>query len=141
MCDRGYVTFFVKIFQVLPQKILRKYDGLGNFVLQAIQGTYFRETNQSFNFILPGEIIMSTRRRINRFAVLLAAMLIAVVANMAMSTAASKTGVAIVPDSPRPKTGVAIVPDSPRPKTGVAIVPDSPRPKTGVAIVPDSPRP
>ena len=87
---------------------------------------------------------MSSRRKANRLAVLLGAMLLAVLANIAISGAANgstRTGIAIIPDSPRPKTGIAIIPDSPRPKTGIAIIPDSPRPKTGIAIIPDSPRP
>jgi hypothetical protein len=51
------------------------------------------------------------------------------------------SGVAVVPDTPRPRSGVAVVPDTPRPKSGVAVVPDTPRPKSGVAVVPDTPRP
>jgi len=58
--------------------------------------------------------------------------------NIAISYA---SGVAVVPDSPKPRSGVAVVPDSPKPKSGVAVVPDSPKPKSGVAVVPDSPKP
>jgi len=45
--------------------------------------------------------------------------------NIAISYA---SGVAVVPDSPKPRSGVAVVPDSPKPKSGVAVVPDSPKP-------------
>ncbi len=61
--------------------------------------------------------------------------------NLAISRIADKSGVAAMPDSPRPKSGVAAMPDSPRPKSGVAAMLDSPRPKSGVAAMPDSPRP
>ncbi len=52
-----------------------------------------------------------------------------------------KTGIPMLPDSPRPKTGIPMLPDSPRPKTGIPMLPDSPRPKTGIPMLPDSPRP
>ncbi|MEK6571308.1 MAG: hypothetical protein AABZ61_08065 [Bacteroidota bacterium] len=61
--------------------------------------------------------------------------------NYAISLTSTRSGVATVPDMPRPKSGVATVPDMPRPKSGVATVPDMPRPKSGVATVPDMPRP
>jgi len=62
--------------------------------------------------------------------------------NFAISFAANgKSGVSVLPDSPRPKSGVSVLPDSPRPKSGVSVLPDSPRPKSGVSVLPDSPRP
>ncbi len=62
--------------------------------------------------------------------------------NYAISlTSSEKSGVATIPDMPRPKSGVATIPDMPRPKSGVATIPDMPRPGSGVATIPDMPRP
>ena len=67
-------------------------------------------------------------------------MLIAVASsNLAISL--NKSGVAALPDMPRPKSGVAALPDMPRPRSGVAALPDMPRPRSGVAALPDMPRP
>lgn len=52
-----------------------------------------------------------------------------------------KSGVATVPDMPKPRSGVATVPDMPKPRSGVATVPDMPKPRSGVATVPDMPKP
>lgn len=48
--------------------------------------------------------------------------------NSALAFAGSRTGIAAIPDVPRPKTGIAAIPDVPRPKTGIAAIPDVPRP-------------
>jgi hypothetical protein len=81
------------------------------------------------------------KRNGKRLLSLLVTLLLVIATNMAISFASNKSGIAILPDSPRPKSGIAILPDSPRPKSGIAILPDSPRPKSGIAILPDSPRP
>ena len=60
-----------------------------------------------------------------RFRSLLVTLAVVAATNFAISYA---SGVANVPDAPRPKSGVANVPDAPRPKSGVANVPDAPRP-------------
>lgn len=86
-----------------------------------------------------GETTMTSTTK--RFRSLVVTLTIVAAANIAISRASSKSGVAAMPDSPRPKSGVAAMPDSPRPKSGVAAMPDSPRPKSGVAAMPDSPRP
>jgi len=62
--------------------------------------------------------------------------------NFAISFAAGqRSGVAAMPDVPRPKSGIAAMPDVPRPKSGIAAMPDVPRPKSGIAAMPDVPRP
>lgn len=80
----------------------------------------------------------SSKKRWSRVRALVITIGLSLLANMAISYA---SGVAIIPDAPRPKSGVAIIPDAPRPKSGVAIIPDAPRPKSGVPIVPDAPKP
>jgi hypothetical protein len=85
-----------------------------------------------------GKIMSSTAKR---FRSLLVTLAVVAATNIAISNANGRSGVANVPDAPRPKSGVANVPDAPRPKSGVANVPDAPRPKSGVANVPDAPRP
>ena len=76
----------------------------------------------------------------------LRSLVIAVIAiaatNFAISFASDqRSGIAGLPDMPRPKSGIAGLPDMPRPKSGVAGLPDMPRPKSGVAGLPDMPRP
>ncbi len=85
---------------------------------------------------------MRNLKRVRSIVIMIA---LVVATNIAISYAGTgfgnKTGLAMIPDSPRPKTGLAMIPDSPRPKTGLSMIPDSPRPKTGLAMIPDSPRP
>ena len=77
-----------------------------------------------------------------RFRSLVITVIAIVATNFAISFAASqKSGVAALPDMPRPKSGVAALPDMPRPRSGVAALPDMPRPRSGVAALPDMPRP
>jgi len=78
------------------------------------------------------------KNTIKRFRAIVITVIAIAATNFTLSSA---SGVATIPDSPRPKSGVATIPDSPRPRSGVATVPDSPRPRSGVATVPDSPRP
>ena len=91
-------------------------------------------------------IDLTNRRRrtmsstIKRFRSVLLTIALVASTNYAISLT-GKSGVATVPDMPRPKSGVATVPDMPRPRSGVATVPDMPRPRSGVATVPDMPRP
>ena len=76
-----------------------------------------------------------------RFRSLVITLIVVASTNYAISFTTSRSGVASVPDMPRPKSGVASVPDMPKPRSGVASVPDMPRPRSGVASVPDMPRP
>ncbi len=64
----------------------------------------------------------STAKRFRSLVITVAAI---AATNFAISYA---SGVATIPDTPKPKSGVATVPDAPRPKSGVATVPDTPRP-------------
>ncbi len=64
----------------------------------------------------------STAKRFRSLVITVAAV---AATNFAISYA---SGVATIPDTPKPKSGVATVPDTPRPKSGVATVPDTPRP-------------
>ena len=71
------------------------------------------------------------KRNLKRFRSILVTMALVVLTNIAISYASngtSKSGAAVLPDSPRPKSGAAVLPDSPRPKSGAAVLPDSPRP-------------
>jgi hypothetical protein len=70
-------------------------------------------------------------------------MLIAVAStNYAISLAtSSRSGVATIPDMPKPRSGVATIPDMPKPRSGVATIPDMPKPRSGVATIPDMPKP
>lgn len=40
----------------------------------------------------------------------------------------TKSGVATIPDMPKPRSGVATIPDMPKPRSGVATIPDMPKP-------------
>ena len=73
--------------------------------------------------------VNASRRNRNRFISVVVTVMLAVVANLAISSVLNaKATVPIYPDSPRPKATVPIYPDSPRPKATVPIYPDSPRP-------------
>lgn len=61
--------------------------------------------------------------------------------NIAISRLAERTGVPIIPNSPRPKSNVEVAKENHGQRTGVPIIPNSPRPRTGVPIIPNSPRP
>ncbi len=61
--------------------------------------------------------------------------------NYALSLTTSRSGVATIPDMPKPRSGVATIPDMPKPKSGVATIPDMPKPRSGVATIPDMPKP
>ena len=73
------------------------------------------------------------KRNLKRLRSLLVTMALVIVTNIAISYGANgthqKSGVSMLPDSPRPKSGVSMLPDSPRPKSGVSMLPDSPRPQ------------
>ncbi len=53
----------------------------------------------------------------------------------------NKSGVATIPNMPKPRSGVATIPDMPKPRSGVATIPDMPKPRSGVATIPDMPKP
>jgi len=80
-------------------------------------------------------------RNIKRLGAVVMTVIVVATTNFAISVASTRSGVATIPDMPRPKSGVATIPDMPRPKSGVATIPDMPRPKSGVATIPDMPRP
>lgn len=67
----------------------------------------------------------TTAKRLRALAITL---VIVAATNIAISSASNKSGVANLPDAPRPKSGVANLPDAPRPRSGVANLPDAPRP-------------
>lgn len=69
---------------------------------------------------------MSTTAK--RFRALLITLLLVIATNIAISYAGYRSGVANMPDPPRPKSGVANMPDPPRPRSGVANMPDPPHP-------------
>jgi len=85
------------------------------------------------------------RRNLKRVRSLLITLALVVATNIAISYAGTgfgnKSGLAMIPDSPKPKSGLSMIPDSPRPKSGLSMIPDSPRPKSGLSMIPDSPRP
>jgi hypothetical protein len=73
-----------------------------------------------------------------RFRALVITVIVIAATNYAVSFA---SGVATIPDGPKPKSGVATLPDGPKPKSGVATLPDGPKPKSGVPMLPDCPKP
>ncbi len=60
-----------------------------------------------------------------RFRALVITVIVIAATNYAVSFA---SGVATLPDGPKPKSGVPILPDCPKPKSGVPILPDCPKP-------------
>ena len=79
-------------------------------------------------------------RTVKRFRSLFLTIIVVASTNYAISLT-GRSGVATIPDMPKPRSGVATIPDMPRPKSGVATIPDMPRPRSGVATIPDMPRP
>ena len=69
-------------------------------------------------------------QNLKRLRALLLTLSLVIVTNFAISFAISseKSGIATMPNNPRPKAGVATMPNNPRPKAGVATMPNNPRP-------------
>jgi hypothetical protein len=76
---------------------------------------------------------MGSKATMKRLRAVAVTVLLAAFANLAISYASDafstkKSGVSVLPSSPRPKSGVSVLPSSPRPKSGVSVLPSSPRP-------------
>jgi len=76
---------------------------------------------------------MSRQTKLKRFRAVIITIALAAFTNLAISYASDalstkKSGVSVLPSSPRPKSGVSVLPSSPRPKSGVSVLPSSPRP-------------
>jgi hypothetical protein len=79
---------------------------------------------------------------LKRFRSIVITIIVIASTNYAISlTSGSKSGIAAIPDMPKPKSGIAAIPDMPKPRSGIAAIPDMPKPKSGVAAIPDMPKP